>query len=167
MRKNGTIPILLMILTASPLFAKEIIPDAAQLKSENQATIRTDGLACYFCAYGLERFFKKTGKIAAFDIDMEKGLVMVTFIKGKEVVPFEELRKYVDDAGFSPRWIEYSLMGQFSREPSPHFQIEASGQRWSVVTQGAPPQGKVRVRLRVSEGETVLIVKQIDLLEKL
>ena len=86
---------------AEPAAAKEIIASATP--SENRAYIRTDGLACYFCAYGLERFFKKTGRIASFDMHMKEGIVEVAMIEGKPLVSARDLSSYVHDSGFTPR----------------------------------------------------------------
>ena len=99
-----------------PASAKVIVKGA--IPSENKVFIRTDGLACYFCAYGLERFFKKTGRIAAFDMNMEEGIVEVTLIEGKPLVSTADLKRYVHDAGFSPRWINVELVGHFVPEGS-------------------------------------------------
>ena len=116
-RLSGAVVIALLYISTVGIptaQAKEIVKDA--VASENKVFIRTDGLACYFCAYGLERFFKKTGRIAAFDMNMEEGIVEVTLIEGQPLVSAADLNRYVHDAGFSPRWIKVDLVGRFVRE---------------------------------------------------
>ncbi|MCH7667245.1 MAG: hypothetical protein IH936_15110 [Acidobacteria bacterium] len=96
--------------SAPPALAKEILEGVES--SENRVYIRTDGLACYFCAYGLERFFKKTGRIAAFDLDMQEGIVEVVFVQDKPLIASKTLSRFVHDAGFAPRWIDAELVGR-------------------------------------------------------
>ena len=124
--------------------AKEIVKDA--VASENRVFIRTDGLACYFCAYGLERFFKKTGRIAAFDMNMEEGIVEVTLIAGKPLVSAVDLKRYVHDAGFSPRWIKVDLVGRFVRDGNRLFlEVAETEERLplsdSELVRNIPPEG--------------------------
>ena len=91
----------MLVLTGGSAAAKTIVEGAEP--SQNKVYIRTDGLACYFCAYGLERFFKNTGRIAAFDIHMKEGIVELTPLRGEPLVDARQLRQYVHDAGFTPR----------------------------------------------------------------
>jgi len=118
--KNPWTRLLLMLvllgISGVELEAKEIIKDAASKKSVNRLLIRVDGLACYFCAYGLERFFKKSGRIAAFDMKMEEGIVEATPIKGKPLLSVETVSKYIYDAGFTFRSIKAVLVGRFEQK---------------------------------------------------
>ncbi len=111
--------------------AKNIQPSAE--KGENKVYIRADGLACYFCAYGMERFFKKSGKIAWYDMNMKEGIVEVGFIKGKPILGVKTLNQYVYDAGFSPREIKAEFVGQLIRTPEGYrFKITETGQSFPV-----------------------------------
>ncbi|MFQ5589201.1 MAG: hypothetical protein ACE5F7_10215 [Nitrospiria bacterium] len=113
--------ILLFSLVAD---AKVIRPSAE--KGENKVTIQADGLACFFCAYGMERFFKQSGRIAWYDMDMKEGLVELGFIKGKPILPVATLKQYVYDAGFSPREIKAELVGRLVEDPDGSLQFEVS-----------------------------------------
>ena len=62
--------------------------------------IRVDGLACPFCAYGIEKKFVKTEGVERVDIDMIKGLVIVTTSDGKTFTA-EKLKEIIDDTGFT------------------------------------------------------------------
>lgn len=111
--------------------AKVISPSAE--KGENKVSIRADGLACYFCAYGMERFFKQSGKIAWYDMDMKKGVVEVGFIKGKPILDLQTLRQYVHDAGFSPREITAELVGRLTQTNDGYrFQVTETEQTFPV-----------------------------------
>ncbi|HEB71606.1 MAG TPA: hypothetical protein ENI77_03180 [Nitrospirae bacterium] len=125
-----------IILTASaftPAYGKEIVKNAGSVKSENEAFIRADGLACYFCAYGLERFFKKSGKIASYDMRLKEGIVEIGLIKGKPLVTQKELHKIVYDAGYSPRSTTYELVGKVSKNGDGYiFTVSDTGQNFSL-----------------------------------
>lgn len=97
---------------STDLWGKDIVKDAASKKSVNRFLIRADGLACYFCAYGLERYFKKSGKIAAFDMNMEEGVVEATLLIGEPILSVETIESYIYDAGFTFRSIKAVLVGQ-------------------------------------------------------
>ena len=106
---------------ASGVEAKVITPSAE--KGENKVYIRADGLACYYCAYGLERFFKQSGRIAWYDMDMKEGIVEVGFIKGKPILGVETLNQYVYDAGFTARSIKAEFVGRVIQAPDGSYRI--------------------------------------------
>ena len=66
--------------------------------------IRVDGMACSFCAYGLEKKLKRMEGVENLDVDLEAGEVKV-FLKPGATVSEEALRRVVVEAGFSPREI--------------------------------------------------------------
>ena len=123
-----------LLFFSSAAGAKVISPSAE--KGENKVYIRADGLACYFCAYGMERFFKKSGRIAWYDMDMKEGIVEVGFIKGKPILPIETLNRYVHDAGFSPREIKTEFVGRLIQAPdgSYRFEVTETAQSFPVET---------------------------------
>lgn len=157
------------LFTASGAPAKEIVKDAESVKSENRAFIRADGLACYFCAYGLERFFKKSGKVAAYDMDMEKGIVEINFIKGKPLLTEKEIHQIVYDAGYTPRETTYELVGKIVKSGGGYtFRLRDTGQEFPFK-----PDGKFDGSAKKAAGKTVRIktgtetVKNIMYLEPL
>jgi len=66
----------------------------------NQYDLRVDGLACPFCAYGIEKKFTKTQGVDKVDIDLKNGLVVVKTIEGKTFSE-DQLKKIIDDADFT------------------------------------------------------------------
>ena len=128
-RKIFSAIILAALFLTAPATGKEIVKDAEAVKSENRAFIRADGLACYFCAYGLERFFRKSGKVAAYDMDMEKGVVEINFIKGKPLLTEKEIHQVVYDAGYTPRETSYELVGKIVKNDGGYaFNLRDTGQ---------------------------------------
>ncbi len=69
-----------------------------------QYEMRVDGLACPFCAYGIEKNFMKMEGVERVDMDLQKGLVIVDTREG---VSFSEaqLKQIFDDSGFSYRGV--------------------------------------------------------------
>lgn len=65
-----------------------------------QYDMRVDGLACPFCAYGIEKKFTKTEGVEAVDIDLKKGLVIVKTNEAKSFKE-DELKTIIHDAGFT------------------------------------------------------------------
>lgn len=82
----------------------------AKQTSEDQTTyikMSVDGLACPFCAYGLEKKVKKIKGVKDIFIEINEGYI--TFNIPKEKSPTEEtLLKIVKEAGFKAREINYS-----------------------------------------------------------
>ncbi len=69
-----------------------------------QYDIRVDGLACPFCAYGIEKSFINNEIVESVDIDMQKGLVIVKTAEGKTFSE-EVLKQIIDDAGFTMKGV--------------------------------------------------------------
>jgi len=69
-----------------------------------QYDLRVDGLACPFCAYGIEKKLTKTEGVDSIAFDLEKGLVIV---KVKEGMTLSEaqLKLLIEDSGFTMRSI--------------------------------------------------------------
>ena len=85
-----------------------------QLKAQEDASnkeylkLEVNGLACPFCAYGLEKKLRNDIKgLENLDINIEKGFVTFSFLK--ENKPTEEkLKEIVSDAGFQADTISFS-----------------------------------------------------------
>lgn len=68
-------------------------------------SLYVDGLACPFCAYGIEKELSGLNAVERVEIDMARGVVVVTLAPGASVA--EALfRKAVDNAGFTLRKVE-------------------------------------------------------------
>lgn len=89
-----------IILTAAALLLA-----AGAHAADRQYRLRVDGLACAYCAYGIEKAFMNTDGVEHVDIDFENGIVIVD--AGSKVKFSEpELRKITNDAGFTLRGVE-------------------------------------------------------------
>ncbi len=67
--------------------------------------LKVDGLACPFCAYGIEKKLRHSEGVEAVTVDINAGLVTVRMADGATLSE-EEARRIVKDAGFSLRGFE-------------------------------------------------------------
>lgn len=67
-----------------------------------QYTMRVDGLACPYCAYGVEKKLKQIDGVEKVDVDLDQGLVIVKTREGVELTD-EAMKKLFKDAGFTFR----------------------------------------------------------------
>lgn len=75
---------------------------AVSLAENHRYVMRVDGLACPYCAYGVEKKLKQIEGVTAIDIDLDSGVVTVEV---REDVHLREsdMQKLFNDAGFTFR----------------------------------------------------------------
>ena len=64
--------------------------------------MRVDGLACPYCAYGIEKKLTAIDGVHNLDVDLENGLVSVDVSDGV-VLTEADMKQLFDDAGFTFR----------------------------------------------------------------
>jgi len=69
---------------------------------ETKYEMRVDGLACPFCAYGIEKKLKAIEGTSKIDVDLNKGLVIVNMDEGKNLTE-AQMKKMFNDSGFTYR----------------------------------------------------------------
>ena len=79
-----------------------VIWNAAAFAAGTEYQLRVDGLACPFCAYGIEKKLKKTEGVESIDIDVNRGLVIVIVAAGVTLTE-AQMAKLINDAGFTLR----------------------------------------------------------------
>ena len=84
------------------LLAVTLLWSATLFAAGTQYNLRVDGLACPFCAYGIEKKLIKTEGVESVTFDLEKGLVKVKTREGVTLTEVQ-LKQLVDDAGFTLR----------------------------------------------------------------
>lgn len=83
-----------------PLLA--ILLSTAAFAGGNQYALAVDGLACPFCAYGIEKRLSAIEGVESVETDVKSGQVVVTLAEGKTLTE-EVARQAVEDAGFTLR----------------------------------------------------------------
>ncbi len=64
--------------------------------------LQADGLACPFCAYGIEKQLGRIDGVEAVSTDIESGTVTVTMSPGGSLTE-EQAKEAIDRAGFTMR----------------------------------------------------------------
>ena len=83
-----------------PLLA--IVLSTAAFAGGRQYALAVDGLACPFCAYGVEKRLSAIEGVESVETDVKSGQVVVTLAEGKTLSE-EVARQAVKDAGFTLR----------------------------------------------------------------
>jgi len=80
----------------------------AQSKTDHvYIKIEVNGMACPYCAYGMEKELKKVSGIDDVKIQLKEGLAYISTLKKQKPLK-ESLALIVTNAGFTPGKIEYS-----------------------------------------------------------
>jgi len=72
------------------------------LAADNQYLLGVDGLACPFCAFGIEKRLNKVDGVTDIKVDVGKSVVRVTLEEGKTLTE-KRARQAVKEAGFTLR----------------------------------------------------------------
>ena len=70
--------------------------------ASNQSVLGVDGLACPFCAFGIEKHLKKVDGVTDVQVDIADSVVRVTLQEGKTLTE-GQARQAVKEAGFTLR----------------------------------------------------------------
>lgn len=95
----------LLILLIIGLGAMTMIAQTDTSPLEGKITIEVDGLACPFCAYGLEKNLKEIDGVESIGINIDEGSVLLVIAKGKQISENVILEK-IKEAGFTPGTIK-------------------------------------------------------------
>jgi copper chaperone CopZ len=82
------------------VFALALLLPMTAFAAQTQYRLQVDGLACPFCAYGIEKELTKTEGLESIDIDINAGTVTVTMAEGAAMTKAQADR-IVKDAGFT------------------------------------------------------------------
>lgn len=117
----------------------------ASAGQQQKVTLHVDGLACSFCAYGLEKKLQKIESVEKLDIKINDGLVVLYF-KENAKIDKKLIAEKVKEAGFTLRDISIE-----SRESG-----KAEGEEITLKIEGMRCEGCVeRVENTLSKLECV------------
>lgn len=115
--------------------------------------VRVDGLACPFCAYGLEKKLKKLPGVSRVDIDLESGRASFDVASDTLLMP-GPVREAVREAGFTPRAITVRASGTVQGDGNDLHLDVGDGQRLQL--RGGDALGQLREL--VGDGHRSVIV---------
>lgn len=84
------------------LLVAMLVFSIAALAADNQYVLGVDGLACPFCAYGIEKRLNRIDGVTGVKVDVGESVVHVTMQEGK-VLTEDRASRAVDEAGFTVR----------------------------------------------------------------
>ncbi len=76
--------------------------DASSQSPSPVYQLRVDGLACPFCAYGIEKNLMKIEAVEKIEIDIQSGIITL-WVKEGQSIKEEEIRNAVNNSGFTLR----------------------------------------------------------------
>jgi mercuric ion binding protein len=79
-----------------------LLASSLALAAGTRYVMRVDGLACPYCAYGVEKKLKKIEGVEAIDVDLDRGLVTVEVREGVRLTD-EQMTRLFKEAGFTFR----------------------------------------------------------------
>jgi copper chaperone CopZ len=82
-------------------------PDEKKSIESPDVTVYVDGIACPFCAYGLEKKLSKLDAIQKMEVQLQEGRVLIALKDGQSLTR-EQIQKAVKNAGFEARKIEFA-----------------------------------------------------------
>ena len=118
-----------------------------------EVTVTVEGLACPFCAYGIEKKLKKVEGVSSIDVQMEKGIVIIT---GKRdlSVNFEQVPGAVKDSGFSLKQMKVRVTGT-ARQDGGRFLLQYGGPGGLLFVDGMKADLKGQFSQYAGNGKTV------------
>jgi len=90
----------------SPAIAQDRQETESTVESPD-ATVYVDGMACPFCAYGIEKKLNTLDAVQKMEVQLEAGRVLLSFTEGESATE-DEIQKAVKNAGFTARKIEFA-----------------------------------------------------------
>lgn len=88
-----------------------LLVSLAAYAAPNVYQLKVDGLACPFCAYGIEKKLSTLEGVQKVDIELKKGLVVVTMAEDAALTE-TQTHEAVRDAGFTLRGFSQTQGGE-------------------------------------------------------
>lgn len=109
-----------LIVLAFTLLLVPVPPVLAQVE---EVVLRVDGLACPFCAYGVEKKLDKLPGPETFDFLINEGKVMILEWDPEVPLNFGLIDEAVDEAGFTLRGVKGSFIGTLDKDAESFFLV--------------------------------------------
>ena len=113
------------------------LPAQADVQS---LTVKVDGLACPFCAYGLEKKLKKVEEVEKLNIDINTGEVVLNVAAGTRLTAaagteeeaseglVAQVQKAVEEGGFTPRALGAIVEGEIAQNGKTRLTLSGTGE---------------------------------------
>ena len=105
----------LAVLFLTTCFSTPLFGQTSNEQERIYVKIEIKGMACPYCAFGMEKEFKKVAGVQNVDIELKKGLAYISAPLNQKPTK-QSLEKIVTDAGFTVGKIEYSTSPFISKK---------------------------------------------------
>ena len=143
---------MLRMCTVAALLFGTVAASGRALAAIDHYEIQVDGLACPFCAYGLEKKLKRLPGITDVHIELKTG--RASFDVSSGVLLPEPVQEAVHDAGFTPRDITVTASGTVQSEGEA-LQLDVGADQVLALRGG---QAFAKLRALVKEGHRNVVV---------
>ncbi len=127
--RNGLALLAFVILSA---------PVPVQARVE-RATVAVDGMACPFCAFGIEKRLKRVGGVGSIEVSLGAGSAALT-ASDEGSIDVSSIPEAIRKAGFTPGTIEVTAVGTISAEDSERPLLEVSGTDQELLLVNLPEE---------------------------
>ena len=105
------------------------VPSEARIES---ATVVVEGMACPFCAFGIEKRLKKVGGVGSIEVNLGAGSAALK-ASDEDSIDVSAIPEAIRKAGFTPGTIEVIAVGTISAEDGESPLLEVSGTDQELV----------------------------------
>lgn len=139
------------------LFLTLVSAASAQIK---KVSIKVDGLACPFCAYGLQKELKRAPGVADAKVYVDGGRAELT-VKNGQSVDFDAIEEAVKKGGYTPRDISIEATGRVEQwNGRPTFVISDNDEK--LLLASGENLSKLSSSLGDQTGRSVTIVGKLQ-----
>ncbi len=148
------------LLATLALALASVAPLAAAVE---RVEITVEGMACPFCAYGIEKRLRTVDGVGSIDVDIEGGEATIHAAEGASIA-LGEIPGAVRSAGFTPGAMEATVRGRIDlADPNrPLLRVSGSGQEreQELLLVNLSEEERARIEeLTTSEGDTEVRVR--------
>ncbi len=161
MRRTDHIESRLRVRTGAAALALAVLLFSGPAASASEFTLRIDGLACPFCAFGVEKKLLELPGVSGIEVLLDEGKVVLALSEGAEL-DVAALDEAVRKAGFPLRaLLVRDVPGVLSRDPEGRLLLSCSEPRVTFRLQ----LDDVDARPRIEEGNTLLVSGSVTRLD--
>ncbi len=140
---------LTLVMLAEPAFAQV-----------TQATAAVEGLACPFCAFGVEKKLKQVRGVGGVEVQMEDGTAELSAVEGGSI-EVSQIPRAIRQAGFTPGRLAVTAAGTLVVEGERTVFRDAIGEQRMLLV-NVPRQLEAEVRHALETGEPIRLTGRVQ-----
>lgn len=151
------------ISTATAAFLLVLAPPPAQAQVR-QATVDVAGMACPFCAYGLEKRLRKVEGVDSVEVELKEGRATLNVGEGSSI-DLPAVVEAVHEAGFTPGRLEATAEGTIRFDPdadgSGGYVVEAPDGEPLLLLVNLSAEQSGQVEELLSDSESIAVTGEV------